>query len=119
LKQWRVRANMGNYVRAVKELPKLRNTLQEVTLKRLQAERQFKHLKGDLDKKGQVLEQQRLSALSSSATATENLKKQMDQEIKTVQEDGIKLDAMTPLVCGDDDDDKTLSGRSRRRLRKQ
>ena len=114
---------MGNYMRAARELPKLRNQLQEITAKRIEAERQLKLLKNDLDKKAEALEQQRVSAIAGSEQAFEQLQKQMDAELKAVREEGEKppslnrpstLGRMTLANPNDDDNDASAAGSSRR-----
>ena len=114
---------MGNYMRAARELPKLRNQLQEITAKRIEAERQLKLLKNDLDKKAEALEQQRASAIAGSEQAFEQLQKQMDAELKAVREEGEKppslnrpstLGRMTLANPNDDDNDASAAGSSRR-----
>jgi hypothetical protein len=112
---------MGNFVRGVRELPKLRRQLEEVTAKRIQAERNLKVLKDDLERKGQALEKQRLDALTGSATAVSNLKQQMDSELKAIQDENEHLEKIlqrraVPDEKQEDDSKPGSTGRRRRRF---
>jgi len=65
----------------------MRKQLQEVTAKRVEAERQLKLLKDDLAKNAAFVEKKRDEAILGSVEAVNQLRETMEQELREVRDD--------------------------------
>lgn len=77
----------NNWIRGLRELPKLNQQLKLVKEKRIEAERQLKLLKDDMDKNAVVVEKQRENAILQTTKVMDQLKKEMDSELNQVKRD--------------------------------
>ena len=108
---------MGNYVRGVRELPKMRQQLQEITAKRVKAERQLKLLKDDLAKNTAFVEKKREEAILGSTQAVEQLQKTIEQDMKQARgDDDHQLEQLLKDAAADGEQRAIRSTKSRRKV---